>query len=200
MMRRLLYCALFGAALLASAASAGQSRRPDLAGQTVVTEKGGRKLTREYAKNGQLVYEVIEKEGSLNGSSALEATEREWSVDGKPLRDQTFLNGKEIQGKTWYMNGKVKEMRQDQSRHEPGGPPGTYVERFSDLGVLLSAGVYQGQFRPVGVHREYDENGALKREITYGANGERLAEKTFDGSGAQTSGASYYPDGSRKLD
>ncbi|MDX3904988.1 MAG: hypothetical protein QHC78_04780 [Pigmentiphaga sp.] len=178
-------------------ASSQAERDTALAGQSVVEPLQGGQHTKEYGRNGQLIYEVIERSKVEGGRTVIEAVEREWSENGTPLRDQTFLGGNEIRGTTWHMNGQVKEQRVDQSVRNPKGPPGTYVERFSDSGTLLSAGVFQGKFRPVGTHREYDETGKLKREITYDARGIRLSERTYDGSGAVSRSARFLPDGSR---
>lgn len=172
---------------------------PALAGQSVTQEIDGGQQTREYARNGTLIYEVIEREVSQGANKAIQATEREWLDNATPVREQEFLGGKETRATFWYMNGKVKETRVDQSIHDPKGTPGTYVERFSDLGVLQSAGVFQGQFRPVGVHRYYDEAGKLTREVTYGPDGAKLSSKTFNADGATKDAAQYYPDGSRKI-
>ena len=180
-------------------AMAGSPSEPALAGQMITTQIPGGQQTREYARNGRLIYEVIEREKSVGSSRALEAIEREWLDNGTPIRDQAFLAGKETQATFWYMNGKVKEKRVDQAIRQPDGLAGTYVERFSDLGILQASGVYQGQFRPVGVHRQYDEQGQLQRELTYGPDGSKLSEKTFDAEGAETSADSYFPDGSRKI-
>lgn len=197
MMHRLPCFVLFLAALLPGLSNS--QKNPALAGQYLVTEIPGGQHTREYARNGQLIYEVIEREKKSGGSSSVEAIEREWRDDGTPIRDQTFSAGREMKGTAWYMNGQISEKRVDQSIHEAGGLPGTYVERYSDLGVLQSAGVYQGQYRPVGKHRQYDEKGVLRREITYSAKGEKVSEKVFDPSGAAGAEQSYFPDGSRRL-
>ncbi len=198
-MTRLFACLIvFCLALLPEISSARVDKA--LAGKMVVTKIQNGQQTDEYAKNGQLIYEVIERQKTAGGNLAIEAVEREWRADGTPIRDQTFLGGKEIKGSEWYMNGKLKEKRLDQSIHEPEGLPGVYVRRFSDLGVIQSEGVYQDQYRRVGAHREYDEKGILKREITYGRDGQKIAAKVFDASGAKTAGAEYFPDGSRKLD
>lgn len=164
------------------------------AGQSVTeaVEDGGQR-TREYASNGRLVYEVIERTGA---DGRVEAIEREWSADGVPLREQTFVGGREVTATYWYMNGKVKEKREDQSRREPGGPPGTWVERYSDRGVLQSSGVYQG-FRPVGAHRRYDASGALELETVYDAHGVRLSETRY-ADGRRGATVEFHPDGSRR--
>lgn len=185
-------------ALLMPGLAAAQSN-PALAGQSVVTEIDGARQTREYALNGTLIYEVVEREVKEGGKTMAHVTEREWFDNGKPARDQEFLGGTEMKGTLWYMNGKVKETRVDQSIHDPDGMPGSYTERFSDLGVLQSAGVFQGQFRPVGTHRHYDEAGTLIREVTYGPDGAQRASKTFNAQGAPQDEAQYYPDGSRKI-
>ncbi|MBV7483198.1 toxin-antitoxin system YwqK family antitoxin [Bordetella sp. BOR01] len=196
---RLLACVVLLCVAFAPA-MAGSPSEPAMAGQMITSQIPGGQQTREYARNGRLVYEVIERQKLVGSSHALEAVEREWLDDGTPMRDQTFLAGKEIQATFWYMNGKVKEKRTDQSIRKPGGIAGTYVEHFSDLGVLQASGVYQGQSRPVGVHREYDEQGRLKRELTYSPDGVKLSEKALDAEGAEKSAASYFPDGSRKID
>lgn len=185
-------------ALLGTTAHA--ERNTSLAGQTVVQPMEGGQHTKEYGRNGQLIYESIERRRTRGGKTATEAIEREWGEDGKPLRDQTFVGGNEIEGRNWYLNGQVKETRVDQSLREPGGLPGKYVERFSDQGKLQSAGVFQGQFRPVGVHREYDAAGRLKREVTYDARGSRLSERGYDASGAVIRSERFLPDGSRIRD
>lgn len=171
---------------------------PDLAGQSVTKQIDGGHQTKEYARNGTLIYEVTEREVSRGGTKIIQATEREWLDNGTPVREQEFLAGQEMNATLWYMNGKIKEKRIDQSIHEPNGVPGSYVERFSDRGILQSSGVFQGQFRPVGVHRQYDEAGKLTHETTYGPDGAKLSTKTFDATGATTEQAQYYPDGSRK--
>lgn len=175
-------------------------RNTSLAGQTVVRPVEGGEHTKEYGPNGQLIYETIERQRTRGGKTTTEAIEREWSEDGKPLRDQTFVGGNEVKGTVWYLNGQVKETRVDQSQREPGGLPGKYVERFSDQGTLQSAGVFQGQFRPVGIHREYDASGKLKREVTYDARGKRLSERGYDASGAVIRSERFLPDGSRVRD
>jgi len=179
-------------------ALAGSPSNPALAGQTVTRKIPNGQETREYARNGRLIYETVERQKTVSTKPVTEATEREWLDNGTPVRDQTFVGGKETQGTFWYMNGKVKEKRVDQSIHDPKGIAGTYVEHYSDLGQLQSSGVYQGQYRPVGVHRIYDEQGRLKQELTYGPDGVKQAEKTFDAQGAVTGSASYLPDGSRR--
>ncbi|CAM4371001.1 Toxin-antitoxin system YwqK family antitoxin [Bordetella tumbae] len=187
--------------LLTTALSPGLSRaesNPALAGQSVTKDIDGGRHTKEYARNGTLIYEVIEREVAQGGTKTIQATEREWLDNATPVREQEFLGGREMKATFWYMNGKVKETRADQSIHDPKGAPGVYVERFSDLGVLQSAGVFQGQYRHVGVHRYYDEAGKLTSEITYGPDGTKLSSKTFDASGAAKDTAQYYPDGSRK--
>jgi len=183
---------------LALAAQAGSPVDRALAGRTVTTEIPGGQQTREYARNGRLIYETVEREKQVGGKRVLEATEREWYDNGTPIREQFFANGREMKGTAWYMNGKIKETRQDQSLHQPGGPPGTYVERYSDLGVLQSSGVYQGPYRPIGPHRTYDEAGNLETETTYAPGGTKLSEKTYSPTGAPTT-TQYLPDGSRKL-
>jgi len=170
-----------------------------LAGQTVTTEVPGGQQTREYASNGRLIYETIEKTKRVDGRQVVEAIEREWHDNGAPIRDQTFVAGREMKAAIWYMNGKLKETRIDQSLRDPDGPAGTYVERYSDLGILQSSGVYQGPYRPVGVHRSYDETGTLVRETTYSATGVKLSEKNYSPTGTPST-TRYLPDGSRKLD
>ncbi|WP_165963272.1 hypothetical protein [Pigmentiphaga sp. D-2] len=197
--RRLAACAT-ALAIALLGATVHAERNPSLAGQTIVQSVEGGRHTKEYGRNGQLIYEVIERQRSRGGKTATEAVEREWSEDGKPLRDQTFLGGNEIKGTTWYLNGQVKETRVDQSLREPGGLPGKYVERFSDQGMLQSAGVFQGQFRPVGTHREYDPAGKLKREVIYDARGNRSSERSYDASGAVIGSERFLPDGSRNRD
>ncbi|WP_161567745.1 toxin-antitoxin system YwqK family antitoxin [Pigmentiphaga sp. H8] len=197
--RHLTACAAaLAIALLATTSHA--ERNTSLAGQTVVQPVDDGQHTKEYARNGQLIYESIERQRTRGGKTVTEAIEREWSENGKPLRDQTFVGGNEIKGTAWYLNGQVKETRVDQSVREPGGLPGKYVERFSDQGKLLSAGVFQGQFRPVGTHKEYDAAGQLKREVTYDARGGRLSERSYDASGAVIRSERFLPDGSRIRD
>jgi len=65
-------------------------------------------------------------------------------------------------------------------------------------GKLQSAGVFQGQFRPIGTHREYDAAGKLKREVTYDGRGSRLSERRYDASGAVIRSERFLPDGSRE--
>ncbi|WP_087782205.1 hypothetical protein [Pigmentiphaga sp. NML080357] len=178
-------------------ASSHAERNASLAGQNVVQPIAGGQHTKEYARNGQLIYEVIERKTS---QGTIEAIEREWTEDGTPLRDQYFLGGNEIKATFWYRNGQVKETRVDQSTRDPKALPGKYVERFSDLGRLRSSGVFQGQFRPVGLHREYDESGRLAREVEYDARGVRLATREYDAAGKVTKAERYLPDGSRRLE
>lgn len=198
-MSNLLSCAIVAAVVLLPTVASAQ-RVPALAGQSISADIPGGQQTREYAANGQLIYEVIEREIRRSGEApAVEAIEREWQDNGSPLRDQTFLGGVEIKGTEWYMNGKVRETRIHQATRDPNGVPGVYIERFSDLGVLQSSGVFQGRFRPVGPHREYDENGTPKREITYNDRGEKTGERTLDATGTPTGQTEFFPDGSRKL-
>ncbi|CAM3987825.1 hypothetical protein [Bordetella muralis] len=197
MTRTLVFLFVLLTTALSPALSNAESN-PALAGQSVTKDIEGGRHTKEYARNGTLIYEVIEREVLQGGTKTIQATEREWLDNATPVREQEFLGGREMKATFWYMNGKVKEARVDQSIHDPKGVPGTYVERFSDLGVLQSAGVFQGQFRHVGVHRYYDEVGKLTSEITYGRDGAKLSSKTFDASGAPKGTAQYYPDGSRK--
>lgn len=188
---------LLALALAAPPALASAASDPALAGQSVTRDIDGGQQTREYARNGTLIYEVTETQVRRDGATLTHAIEREWQDNGTPLREQEFLGGQEMRATLWYMNGKVKEKRLDQSLHAPGTTPGSYVERFSDTGVLQSAGVFQGQFRHVGVHRYYDTRGKLTREITYGPDGVQRASKTYNGGATAT--VEYYPDGSRKL-
>jgi len=180
-------------ALLSGAA--GAEVNLSLAGQTVTTPISGGEHRKEYAPNGQLVYEVIEQ---VNGSDR-KASEREWTQEGSPLREQEFLNGTQMRATFWYMNGQVREKHVNQALRDPKGPPGDYVEYFSDLGLPQASGVMQGQFKRVGVHRLYDEHGKLKVEQTYDASGQLVSEKKIgpDGSAGQEQG--FYPDGSRRL-
>jgi len=182
-------------------APAGAERNPALAGQSVTAEVDGGTRTREYARNGQLIYETIERSVPAPGRAApaIEAWEREWQDDGSPLREQHFVAGSEVEGKAWYLNGQLKESRVDQSLREPGGIAGVYVERYSDLGRLQSAGVYRGSFRPVGTHREYDAQGALAREVDYDEHGRKTAERAYAADGSVRESAGYLPDGSRRL-
>lgn len=166
-----------------------------LAGQTVVNETADGQHRKEYAPNGQLIYEVLEKQGS----TGMEATEREWSQDGTPLREQTFLNGDQMQATFWYMNGQVREKHTNQALRDPKGPPGNYIEYFSDVGLPQASGVVQGRFKRVGLHRFYDEQGKLKAEVVYDASGTKISEKTFNASGAAGEAQEFYPDGSRRL-
>lgn len=166
-----------------------------LAGQTVIQNIPGGEQRKEYAPNGQLIYEVLEK----RSSAGLEATEREWSLEGAPLREQVFLGGTQMRATFWYMNGQVREKHVNQAVRDPKGPPGNYVEHFSDLGLPVASGVMQGQFRRVGLHRFYDEQGKLKAEVTYDANGSAISEKKFDAAGAAGTTQEFYPDGSRRL-
>ncbi len=186
---------ILAAALALLPGLAGADVNTALAGQTVVQEIPGGEHRREYASNGQLVYEVVEK----RGSKGLEAIEREWSQEGTPLRDQVFLDGTQMQATFWYMNGQVREKHVNQALRDPKGLPGNYVEHFSDLGLPQASGVMQGQFRRVGVHRFYDEQGKLKAEVTYDANGNPVAEKKFDAAGTPSEAQEFYPDGSRRL-
>src|SRR5690606_17088836 len=75
-----------------------------LAGQSITKEIDGGQQTKEYARNGTLIYEVIEREVSEDGAKAIQATEREWSDDGTPVREQELLGGKEMKATFWYMN------------------------------------------------------------------------------------------------
>jgi hypothetical protein len=166
-----------------------------LAGQTVIQKISGGEQRKEYAPNGQLIYEVLEK----RSSAGLEATEREWSLEGTPLREQVFLGGTQMRATFWYMNGQVREKHVNQTVRDPKGPPGNYVEHFSDLGLPVASGVMQGQFRRVGLHRFYNEQGKLKAEVIYDANGNLVSEKKFDAAGAAGAAQEFYPDGSRRL-
>src|SRR5690606_21021241 len=180
-------------ALMPSMASAEVNQA--LAGQSVTREIPGGEQRREYAPNGQLIYEVIE----TRSAKGLEATEREWTVEGSPLREQVFLDGTQMRASFWYMNGQVREKHVNQAIRDPKGLPGNYVEHFSDLGLPMASGVMQGQFRHVGVHRFYDEQGKLKAEVTYDGKGNRVSEKKFDASGTAGSTQEFLPDGSRRL-
>lgn len=186
---------VLAAALVLLPAMAGAEVNTALAGQTVVTQIPGGEHRKEYARNGQLIYEVIEQDRG----KGLQATEREWTQDGGPLRDQVFLDGVQIRGTFWYMNGKVREKHVNQVLRDPKGPPGNYVEHFSDLGVLQASGVMQGRFKRVGPHRFYDEHGKLRTEMTYDDSGALVSEKKLDADGVAGEAQGFHPDGSRRL-
>ncbi|NYT70632.1 hypothetical protein [Pusillimonas noertemannii] len=183
----------FTFALLSTAA--GAEVNPSLAGQAVVKPISGGEHRKEYAPNGQLIYEVIEQ---ASGNER-KATEREWTQDGSPLRDQEFLNGTQMRATFWYMNGQVREKHVNQALRDPKGPPGDYVEYFSDLGLPQASGVMQGQFKRVGLHRFYDEHGKLQAEQTYDASGQLVSEKKIGANGVAGQEQGFYPDGSRRL-
>ncbi len=186
---------VLAATLALAPGMAGAEVNTSHAGQTVITQIKGGEQRREYAPNGQLVYEVIEQDSG----AGLKAIEREWSQEGSPLRDQEFLNGDQMRATFWYMNGQVRERHVNQALRDPKGLPGNYVEYFSDLGQPQAAGVMQGQFKRVGLHRYYDEHGKLKAEVTYDSAGNLISEKKFDAAGVAGKEQGFYPDGSRRI-
>jgi antitoxin component YwqK of YwqJK toxin-antitoxin module len=186
---------VFAVTLALLSGTAGAEVDTSLAGQTVITQISGGEQRREYAPNGQLIYEVLEQDSG----AGLKATEREWSLDGSPLRDQEFLKGTQMRATFWYMNGQVREKHTNQALRDPKGPPGNYVEYFSDLGVPQADGVMQGQFKRVGLHRFYDEQGKLKAEMTYDLSGNLISEKKIGADGVAGKEQGFYPDGSRRL-
>jgi antitoxin component YwqK of YwqJK toxin-antitoxin module len=187
--------AVLVAALSLMPAAASAERNASLAGQSLVEKIPGGEHRREYASNGQMIYEVVER----RSGKGLEAIEREWTQEGTPLREQKFLGGTQMQATFWYMNGQIKEKHTNQALRDPKGLPGDYVEYFSDLGLPQASGVMQGKFRRVGVHRFYDEQGKLKAEVTYDASGNTVSEKKFDAEGNSGGTQGFYPDGSRRL-
>lgn len=186
---------VLAAVLTVLPAMAGAEVNTSLAGQTVITPIADGEQRREYAANGQLIYEVVEQD---NGTE-LKAIEREWSQDGSPLRDQVFVNGTQMRATFWYMNGQIRENHVNQALRDPKGPPGDYIEYFSDLGQPQAAGVMQGRFKRVGLHRFYDEQGKLKAEITYDSSGTPVSERKFGADGVPGKEQGFYPDGSRRL-
>ena len=81
-----------------------------------------------------------------------------------------------------FSNGQLSFVRNYDLR---GNVEGLF-ERFNDRGQLIYSGLYESG-RPIGIHKEWYDSGALLAESRYGSNGVLKEEKLYSETGHLTS-------------
>ncbi len=172
-------------------------------------------LSKEYDKDGNLItlYEynndfLISRE-RINRKDNKGLKQGEWKEfypGGTIKREMTYrddqLHGyyKEYDTKgrlvltMLYDNGAIVKSEVEDE------PDIEIINRYDSSGILIYSGPYRNNV-PVGVHREYGENGRVSNAFIYNDNGLLLTEGIVDESGNRNGRCKdYYPDGKIKAE
>jgi antitoxin component YwqK of YwqJK toxin-antitoxin module len=99
----------------------------------------------------------------------------------------------------FYQNG---QMRSQQIFSKDGSSYFKEVLAFNDKGGLVSQAQYQElgryDYRPIGIHKNFFEDGKVGQENHYDKNGKLFRQKRWDESGELISDEEVFDDGSRK--
>lgn len=131
-------------------------------------------LWEHWYPNGQLS-EQTEYKSDIFG-----CTTRRWDEAGRETyRSQLRFDAREL---GHHYNGQLSFVR----NYDLQGNVEGLFERFNDRGQLIYSGIYVSG-RPIGIHKEWYDSGALLAESRYGSNGVLKEEKLYSELGHLTS-------------
>ena len=190
---------------------------PDGKIKQTYTYNSGKKegLSKEYDINGNIItlYEyhndfLISRE-RINRKDSKGLKQEEWKEfypGGTIKKEMTYRDDQlhgyykeyDIKGRLvltmLYDNGAIVKSRVEDE------PDIEIVNRYDNDGKLIYSGPYRNNV-PVGVHREYGEDGRVSNSFIYNDNGLLLSEGIVDESGNQNGRwKDYYPDGKIKAE
>jgi len=156
------------------------TKRRELAWVAAAGERARRLTTleQEFHEGGRLVHERRWRVAE-GGSSAELASEQQWYLNGQPKERVDYA----------VVDGRLQ--RQETSYHDNG--------RKSFEGTWRGTAT-SGRGRDIasGVHRSWDEGGALRAERFHDERGRVTRERAFDGAGVLVHDDEVFEDGSRK--
>jgi antitoxin component YwqK of YwqJK toxin-antitoxin module len=154
------------------------TRRRELQWVVASGERGRRVTTleQEFHESGKLVHERRWRVGERGGELALE---QHWYLNGQPKErvEHSVVEGRPLREETSYHDNGRKAFE------------GTW------RGAAASG---RGRDVAIGVHRSWDENGALRAERFHDERGRVTRERAFDAGGALVRDDEVFEDGSRK--
>ena len=131
-------------------------------------------LWEHWYPNGQLSEQTEYK------AHILGCTTRRWDEAGR----ETYWKQLRFTSMEWncHTNGQLSFVR----NYDLQGNVEGLFERFNDRGQLIYSGIYESG-RPIGIHKEWHDSGALRAESKYGSNGVLEEEKLYSETGYLTS-------------
>ena len=144
-------------------------------------ERAGRVVTidQEFHESGKLVHERRWRLAEGGGSAEL-ASEQHWYLNGQPKERVDFV----------VVEGRLQ--RQETSYHDYG------CKAFEGTWRGPATTSSRGREIATGVHRSWDESGALRAERFHDERGRVTRERAFDGAGVLVRDDEVFEDGSRK--
>ena len=131
------------------------------------TDENGQKQGRwvEFYQNGAKKTETQYYNGKVNG------VQRNFDQSGKLVDEQRFVDGKPftVENDTTLADVEIAE----------------YKKTFYDNGKLKTEGAFMHNM-PIGIHKEYDENGNLKKTLEYSSESVLVGEGMYDENGKRT--------------
>ena len=131
------------------------------------TDENGQKQERweEFYQNGAKKTETQYYNGKVNG------VQRNFDQSGKLVDEQRFVDGKPftVENDTTLADVEIAE----------------YKKTFYDNGKLKTEGAFMHNM-PIGIHKEYDENGNLKKTLEYSSESVLVGEGMYDENGKRT--------------
>jgi antitoxin component YwqK of YwqJK toxin-antitoxin module len=135
-------------------------------------------LEQEFHESGKLVHERRWRVAERGASTEL-AAEHHWYLNGQPKERVDYA----------VVDGRL--LRQETSFHDNG-------RKAFEGAWRGSATSGRGRDAATGVHRSWDESGALRVERFHDERGRVTRERAFDGAGALVRDDEVFEDGSRK--
>ncbi len=135
------------------------------------------RVERSFAADGVQRHELL---WAMQDGTEWRKRELEFSSSGKLVRQRLWAQGELASEMRYYPSGQLCR------KAEYEGSDTTrvlVVSEYFDNGVLSSDGVFSNTHRyvptPVGLHHQFDQNGALTRESVYDARGRSIFERNF---------------------
>lgn len=165
-------------------------------------ENGKPRASAALVGNGQTQQREYSREGALRLERVVEGgrpvSEKQYGERETLVVERRYTEGR-LQSETqWYLNGQKKRVLTPEDTK-------THLEQhFHDNGKLA----FEGRFRiessgctacrPLDVHRSFDAQGQLRREVHHDDKGRRNRERTWNEAGQLLRDDELFEDGSRK--
>jgi len=130
---------------------------------------------KEFYESGSVKSEITYEHGVIDGYL------KEYSKEGKITKSERYLNGELVVVSTDTVTNEAKAEIKTQ---------------YYDSGKIKDSGSFTEKNIPIGIHREYNEDGTIKNSVTYDELGIKLSDGIENEEGIKTGKwIYYYPNG-----
>lgn len=166
------------------------------------TETGG--IDRAFSPEGIKRREVQWlRVGPPERSRRASTLEQEFHESGTLVRERRWnvaeRSSELVLEQRWYLNGQPREKQEFTT---VDGRPVRRDTRFHDNGRIASEAAWlladRYDTQPIGIHKQFDDQGRLREERHHDARGKLTRERSFDETGQLLRDDEVFEDGSRK--